>query len=134
MKTVGTFDTRNPDRLAENLDRLQANVVTETQAIRLAYMLEPEFKRFNGGDPFATFTTDQIAVVSTITGDVKIGLGKPSGPGFAALAKQYAANNVFVTPAGSNNGAPVLINGAAFKAYAAVGLYWLFFDGLNWLG
>lgn len=134
MKQVGTFDTRNPDRLAENLDRLQANVVSELQLIRLTTMLEPEPKAFNGGDPFASFSTDQIAVVNTITGDVRIGLSKPSNPGFAAIAKQFAANSVIVTPAGNNAGAPVLINGAASKVYATVGLYWLFFDGLNWLG
>jgi len=134
MRQVGNFDTRSPDRLSEQLDRLQANVDAETQSIRLSYMREPAPKVFNGSDPFAAFGADQIAVVDTTTGNVSLGLTKPTGPGFAALCKRVAANTVTLTPAGANGPAPVLINGAPSKTYAAgvVGLFWLFFDGLNW--
>lgn len=134
MKLIGQFDTRNPDRLSENLDRLQANVQAELQALRIDSMPNLEPRPINGSNVFAAFGVGEIALVDTSLGNVQITLSKPDAPGFAALAKRQAANSVTLVPAGTNGIDRVRINGAAGKSYAAIGLYWLFFDGQNWLG
>ena len=131
MKTIGSFETNDPLRLTEQLDRLQANIVAETKAIRLGYMpqLRPAALSFT---QLEAFSVGQIAIVDTTLGNVTITLGKPDAPGFAALAKQVLINSVILIPAGSNAIGPIRINGAASKTYPTNGLFWLFFDGLKW--
>jgi hypothetical protein len=131
VKTIGNFQTEDPLRLSEQLDRFQANIVAETNAIRIASMpnLRPAALSFT---QLEAFSVGQIAIVDTSLGNVTITLGKPDVPGFAAVAKQVAANSVIITPAGRTALGQILINQALSKAYAAAGLYWLFFDGLNW--
>jgi len=132
VKTVGSFETENPLRLMAQLDELQKNIVGETKAIRSSFMpqLRPAPLSFT---QLEAFSVGQIAIVDTTLGVVTITLSKPDGPGFAAIAKQVAANTVIITPAGNNAIGRILINQAASKSYAAIGLYWLFFDGLNWI-
>lgn len=133
MRQIGNFETESPVRLSEQLDRFQANVVSETEQIRLTYLIEPEPVAMNALKTGQVFGVGLLALVDTSLGNVTLALDKPRTPGFAAIGKQYATNSVIVIPAGANGSAPVLINQAASKSYAAIGLYWLFFDGQNWL-
>jgi hypothetical protein len=131
VKTIGSFETADPLRLMEQLDRFQANVVAETKAIRIGFMpqLRPAALSFT---QLESFSVGQIAIADTSIGNVTLSLAKPEGPGFAALAKQVLLNSVILIPAGFNALGPILINGAASKTYPTNGLFWLFFDGLNW--
>jgi hypothetical protein len=131
VKTIGSFETGDPLRLTEQLDRFQANVVAETKAIRIGFMplLRPAALSFT---QLESFTVGQIAIVDTSIGNVTLSLAKPDAPGFAAVAKQVLLNSVILIPAGSNAIGPIRINGAASKTYPTNGLFWLFFDGLNW--
>lgn len=140
MKQIGNFQTDDPVRLSEQLDRLQANVVAETTNIRKTFMPELQPVSFVGttGNPaIRSFTVGQIAICDTSFSSFSVSLVPPSdgAPGFAALVKKLAsAVSITLLPSGvSAPGIARTINNAASKAYAgAAGLYWLFYDGTNW--
>lgn len=141
MKQIGNFQTDNAERLSEQLDRFQANVVTETADIRKSFMPELQPVPFVGSTAspaIRSFTVGQIALCDTSLAAVNIALSPPAdgAPGFAALVKRQAtATAITLFPSGqSAPGIARTINGATSKAYtaAAAGLFWLFFDGVNW--
>lgn len=136
MKKVGNFQTEDKDRLSEQLDRFQDAVDTETQDIRVSFMPLPKQLGFTGGTANAqTLVTGQIALCDSNLGNITVSLAPPVGlvPGWSAVIKRFAANNVTVTPSGIS--APSIarrINATTSKVYTAVGVFWIYFDGLDW--
>lgn len=140
MKKVGNFQTEDPKRLSEQLDRFQEAVDNETGAIRLGFIPQLEPKLFTGSTPISTtLLTGQIALCDSNLGNVVVVLSLPTvkapPPGWLAIAKRAAANNVTVRPSGVTDlGLPRRVNAAASLVIAAVGLSWLYFDGADWWG
>ena len=141
MRQIGNFQTEDPTRLSEQLDRFQSNVAAETTNIRKSFTpaLQPvQFLGRTTNQPILSLTTGQIALCDVSVAALIIPLMAPSdgAPGFAALVKKNAvATAITLIPAGQSiPGVARTINGAANKAYttAAAGLFWLFFDGANW--
>lgn len=136
LKLIGQFDTESQQRLTAQLSEFQNNVVKETTDIRAAFMPELEVLKFVGILGAAlTLLPGQAAICDSAVAAVTVPLAAPIGgvPGFSAIIKRQAANNVTAVATGvtSLNTART-VNGAATKVYAAVGLYWVYFDGSNW--
>lgn len=137
MKKVGNFQTQSPDRLSEQLDRFQDAVDQETQDIRASFIPQLAPRSFNSASPVtATLLTGQIALCDSNLGNVTVTLSAPTDamPGWLALIKRFAANNVTVKPSGMNGVIVRRVNATTSKVYAAAGMYWLYFDGSDWWG
>ncbi len=132
MKTVGDFQTQDPVRLSEQLDRFQGNVATEAQDIRAGFMPLLTQQTFSPQTPIgATLLTGQIALCDSTTGNVTVVLSAMR-PGWSAVVKRIAANTVNVFPSGSNGLVARRINATTTLAIAVVGLTWVYFDGSDW--
>ncbi len=132
MKEVGDFQTQDPVRLSEQLDRFQDAVVAETEDIRASFIPALEPRSFTPQTAIgATLLAGQIAVCDSATGNVSVVLSA-MGPGWSAVVKRAAANNVTVFPSGFSGFASRRINAAASLVIAAVGVTWVYFDGTDW--
>jgi len=135
LKTVGNFQTEDPNRLSEQLDRFQDNVENETADIRASFITDLTQKRFTATPTVAsTLLPGQIALCESALGNVTVVLAPGSKPGWLAIVKKVAANNVVARASGTKPTGNRTVNAAATKNYAAVGLFWLYFDGTDWWG
>ncbi|WP_293397050.1 hypothetical protein [Nevskia sp.] len=133
LKQIRQFVTENLPLLSKQLSTLENNVAAETASIRADTMPGMRVLSFSAAAPLRSFTVGQLALCDTTTGNLVLTLDRPGVPGFATFAKQVAANTLTIAPAGTSSGVSVKINQAASIAIANVGLYWLYFDGVNWL-
>jgi len=139
LKKVGNFQTQSPDRLSEQLDRFQDAVDQETQDIRVACIPQLEQRPFLSTTPIsATLLVGQMAMCDSSVGNVVVTLSVSAGrsppPGWLAIVKRFAANTVTVRPSGMAGPVARRVNATTSKVYAAVGLFWLYFDGADWWG
>lgn len=137
MKKIGNFQTEDQKRLSEQLDRFQDAVDAETSDIRAGFI--PQLTRvpfFSNSPVTASLMPGQLAFCDSRLGNVTVTLA-PSldkSPGCLAIVKRTAANNVTVKPSGSNGTVARSVNATTSKVYAAVGMFWLYFDGDDWWG
>lgn len=140
MKKVGNFQTEDKNRLSEQLDRFQDAVDQETTDIRSSFIPQLTAANFLSSTPVsATLLPGQIALCDSNLGNVTVTLAtsvlKSPMPGWLAIVKRFAANNVTVKPSGLTPlGAARRINATTSKVYAAVGVFWIYFDGSDWWG
>lgn len=136
MKKVGNFQTDVPLRLSEQLDRFQDAVDDETSSIRSGFIPQPTPINFmSASATTATLLPGQIGLCDSNLGNLTVVLSAPvpPKPGWLAIAKRFAANNVTLLPSGLNSlGAARRINATTSKVYAAVGVFWVYFDGSDW--
>lgn len=139
MKKVGNFQTDIPERLSEQLDRFQDAVDQETQDIRASFIPQLQQLSFGAATPITTtLLPGQLALCDSSLGNLTVtlapGSGRSPAPGWLAIVKRFAANNVTVKPSGQNGIIARRINATTSKVYAAAGMYWLYFDGADWWG
>ncbi len=137
VKKVGNFQTEDPKRLSEQLDRFQDAVDAETGDIRSAFI--PNFKQIsflNTSPVSMTLLPGQLGFCDSSLGNVTVTLSAPTdrAPGILAIVKRFAANNVTALPSGSTGLIARRVNATTSKVYAAVGLFFLYFDGADWWG
>lgn len=132
MKKIGNFQTEDDKRLSEQLDRFQEAVDNETQSIRLSYIPQLKPIRVLSSTLGATLLNGQMALCDTNAGNVNIALIPGIDPGWLAVAKRFAANNIVLKPTGSAYGQARRINATTSLTRAAVGLLWIYFDGTDW--
>lgn len=132
MKKVGNFQTEDPKRLSEQLDRFQDAVVQEASNIRAGFIPQLEQRRFTATTAVgATLLVGQIALCDSTTGDVTVVLSA-TRPGWSAIVKRQAANAVNVFASGMTGLVSRKINTVSSVAISAVGPYWVYFDGSDW--
>jgi hypothetical protein len=138
MKKIGNFQTEDPIRLSEQLDRFQEAVDQETSDIRASFLPMLAQRAFGPGTPIAaTLASGQIGLCDSSLGNLNVTLaidGLHPEPGWLAIVKRFAANNVTLKPSGMVSGIARRINATTTKVYAAAGLYWVYFDGRDWWG
>jgi hypothetical protein len=136
MKKVGNFQTDVPLRLSEQLDRFQDAVDDETSSIRATYI--PQLTPINFTSASATTATllpGQIGLCDSNLGNLTVTLSAPASlkAGWLAIVKRFAANNVTLVPSGLTKiNTARRINATTSKVYAAVGAFWVYFDGTDW--
>ncbi len=86
-----------------------------------------------------TLLPGQIGICDSSLGNVTVVLSVPTTrsppPGWLAIIKRFAANNVTVKPSGlAGLGVARRVNATTNKVYATAGLFWLYFDGSDWWG
>lgn len=138
MKKIGNFQTEDKDRLSEQLDRFQEAVDQETQNIRAGFMPRLEQVAFSSVTPISTtLLVGQIGMCDSSIGNVSVVLSvsslKSPSPGWLAIVKKFAANNVTLKPSGmSGLNVARRINATTSVVRAAVGALWVYFDGIDW--
>ena len=138
MKKIGNFQTENKDRLSEQLDRFQEAVDQETTNIRATFMPRLEQRTFSTVTPVTdTLLIGQIGMCDSTVGNVTVTLSTSSlrspPPGWLAIVKKVAANNVTLKPSGVTDlGIARRINATTSVVRAAVGALWVYFDGVDW--
>jgi hypothetical protein len=138
MKKVGNFQTEDPKRLSEQLDRFQDAVDQETANIRAGFIPQLEQLSFSSSSAVtATLLPGQIGLCDSSLGNVTVVLstaaGKSPPPGWLAVIKRFAANNVTVRPSGlAALNAARRVNATTSVVFAAAGVHWLYFDGSDW--
>lgn len=138
MKKVGNFQTEDPNRLSEQLDRFQDAVDQETSDIRAGFFPNLTQVSFSSVSPVSmTLLPTQIAICDSSSGNVTVTLSVPTSkspkPGWLAIVKRFAANNVTLKPSGLTAlGVARRIDATTSLVRAAVGGLWLYFDGSDW--
>lgn len=127
LRRIDNFDTANPEKLADQLQRLEDNVSRET---------ESKDRVITWSDWTATFPAqasyDDVLRCDTAAAVAAVGVSLPSispdtvGRRVAVVRK--GAQNVVLSPIE----ATALIDGAATVALAADGLYFYMHDGATW--
>lgn len=134
---IKQFITENAQRLSSQLSTFEGNVAKETADIRASFQPALSQIVFSASSSSSAFGVGTVALCEPSASALTLGLtAAPAQPaGFACLVKRGAASNVTLVPSGTNSsGAARKINNANSKAYAAAGMYWLYFDGENWYG
>lgn len=137
MKKIGNFQTEDAGRLSEQLDRFQDAVDVETSAIRAGFIPQLAQVPFSSSSAVsATLLPGQLAICDSSIGNVTVTLApsQNKAPGWLAIVKRFAANNVTVKPSGNAGPIARRVNATTSKVYAAAGLFWLYFDGADWWG
>lgn len=127
LRRIDNFDTANPDKLADQLFRLEANVARETER------LEPLLA---WSDWVATFPAQasygEVLRADTAAAVAAVGVSLPSISNDTISRKvgvvRKGAQNVVVYPVESS----ALIDGATSAVLAADGLYLYMHDGASW--
>jgi hypothetical protein len=135
VKSVGDFQTQDPDRLSEQLDRFQDAVQQETASIRAGFIPQLKQVRFSSTSTVTeTVLPGQVALCDSSIGNVSVTLAAPvnGAPGWLAVIKRAAANAVTLKPSGSAGPNPRRINTGVSFVIAAVGVTWVYFDGSDW--
>jgi hypothetical protein len=137
VKTIGNFQTGDPLRLSEQLDRFQDAVDQETKDIRATFLPQLEPRVFMPTTPIAsTLLVGQMALCDSGSGNVVVTLSAPPGkspsPGWLAVVKRFAANSVAVRPSGMNGPVARRLNAVTGIGLTLVGLRWIYFDGADW--
>jgi len=138
MKKVGNFQTEDPKRLSEQLDRFQDATDQETSEIRAGFFPNLTQVAFSSVSPVSmTLLPTQLAMCDSSTGNVTVTLAVPTlkspKPGWLAIIKRSALNNVTLKPSGLTAlGAARRISGTTSFVRAAIGGFWVYFDGSDW--
>lgn len=135
MKKQGNFNVEDPKRCSEQLDRFQDAVDQETSDIRASFLPSFEQISFLNTSPVSmTLLPGQLAFCDSSLGNVTVTLSpsKDRSPGLHAIVKRFAANNVTVRPSGSNGLVARRVNATTSRVYAAIGLFFIYFDGSDW--
>lgn len=127
LRRIDNFDTANPDKLADQLLRLESNVARETER------LEPLLA---WSDWIATFPAqaayDEVLRGDTAAAVAAVGVSLPSISSSSISRKvgivRKGAQNIVLSPVEST----ALIDGAATATLAADGLYLYMHDGATW--
>lgn len=126
MRTVGNFNTDDPDRLARQLSDLEDNAQHESDSIRKTFAKLPvKTPVVNSGGGF--YTVGQAIDCNTGGGAFTINLTVPADklPGIAFILNR-TATLVTVVPV-----PPAKIDTGVSNTFAG-GLFMLFFDGVDW--
>jgi len=135
LKQIHQFITESPSRLSSQLSAFEGNIKAETDGIRATYQPALVPRKFTSvADTIASVLPGQLALCDSNLGNVTVTLSAPDKtPGWLAIVKRFAANNVNVFPSGlSAAGVARRINATTSKTYAAVGMYWIYYDGSDW--
>lgn len=135
LQEIHNFNTENPDRLQSQLASFEGNVKTETDSIRKGFIPSLEQQMSTGAAVTATLLVGQIELCDSAVGNLTVVLSAPPNqvPGWLAIVKRQAANNVTLTPSGlTRNRVARRINAATSLVRAAVGILWIYFDGSDW--
>ena len=136
LQEIHNFNTDDPNRLQSQLANFEGNVKTETDSIRKSFIPSLEQMQTVGASVTATLLVGQIALCdSGLIGNMTVVLSVPPNqvPGWLAIVKRQAANNVTLVPSGLNKlNAARRINAASSLVRAAVGVLWIYFDGSDW--
>src|SRR3954469_3838235 len=136
LKLVKQFVTENAVRLSAQLSTFETNVATETADIRAKFL--PSLTPINFTSTSATTATllpGQIGLCDSNLGNLTVTLSAPASlkPGWLAIVKRFATNNVTLVPSGLTKiNTARRINATTSKVYAAVGAFWVYFDGTDW--
>jgi hypothetical protein len=136
LKQIHQFITENAGRLSSQLSAFESNVATETADIRATFL--PNLTPLNFTSSSATAATllpGQIGLCDSNLGNLTVTLSAPASlkPGWLAIVKRFAANNVTLVPSGLTKISTARrINATTSKVYAAVGVFWVYFDGADW--
>lgn len=131
LRLIRQFITENSDRLSSQLGDFEQNVANETDRLRAGALPQLVPISVTLSTVVASYTVGQAVECDMTLGSLGIPLAKPANgsSGLLAIVKLAAANTVTVTPI-----PPATINGATSKAYTAIGLALIYFDGVNFYG
>ena len=135
LQEIHNFNTDDANRLQSQLANFEGNVKTETDAIRESFIPSLEQRMTTGSPITATLLVGQVMLCDSNVGNLTVVLSAPPGqvPGWLAIVKRQAANNVTLTPSGlTQNRVARQINAATSLVRAAVGVLWIYFDGSDW--
>jgi hypothetical protein len=135
LQEIHNFNTDDPNRLQSQLANFEGNVKSETDSIRSGFIPSLEQLLTTGAAVTATLLVGQMALCDTGAGNVTVVLSAPprQQPGWLAITKRTAANNVTLVPSGLNaNRVTRRVNATTSLVRAAVGVLWIYFDGSDW--
>jgi hypothetical protein len=135
LKQIHNFNTDDTNRLQSQLSDFENNVATETKSIRESFIPSLEQRLTTGAAVTSTLLVGQMALCDTGAASVTVVLSAPPNqtPGWLAITKRAAANNVTLVPSGLNrNRVTRRINATTSLVRAAVGVLWIYFDGSDW--